>query len=109
MEQERETLVLGRQHRMPLITLGERILLMLNTVNCSLVKSHSGGPPSGRPATGERVNKFLLIVSFLSSPTESCVRSAAFISSGTFRPTVQSSLLFKVQYISPNPILLGLL
>lgn len=71
MEQERETLVLGRQLRGPLITLGERILLMLNTVNCQLVKSHSGRPPSGRPVTGGRINKFLLIVSFLSSPSES--------------------------------------
>lgn len=43
--QERETHGLGWQHQIPLITPQERIIIMLNTVNCKLVKSHSDLPP----------------------------------------------------------------
>lgn len=59
MEQERETLVLGWRHQIPLITSESVIILMVNAVNCKLVKSQSD--PSGCPVTGACINTLALL------------------------------------------------
>lgn len=67
IKQEGETLGLCWQHPMLLIPLQEHIILVLNTVNCKLVKSHSDWPPSACPVTGTHISKFLHIGRLLSS------------------------------------------
>ena len=59
MEQEREILVPGWQHQIPLITSDSVIILMLKAVNCKLVKSQSD--PSGCPVTSACINTLALL------------------------------------------------